>query len=45
MLKKCFQEGVFINIILETLFLNVKRLDCRKDGLNYNRISFFDIHN
>ena len=23
----------------------LKRLDCRKDALNYNRINFFDSHN
>ena len=30
----------FINTILETLFNMLKRLDCRKDALNYNHFNF-----
>ena len=33
-----------INIILETLFNMLKRWDCRKDILNYNRIDYLNIH-
>ena len=45
MFKMCFQEGVFNNTILETLFNLLKRLDFQKDALNYNRLNFFDIDN
>ena len=45
-LKKMFTGRCFWLTLFWKHFFNMsKRLDCRKDALNYYHINFFDIHN
>ena len=44
--EKVFPDRCFSLTLFWKHFFNImKRLNCRKDALNYNRINLFDIHN